>query len=478
MDYKNSTQTELGDDTSQTTWGKTSESASKKGTITTKESVTTVNTVQPSTTDNNSNITTEPSETWTDDITEFTSIKSIFKSEHSLEIITRPVETWTAQIDSHVAIHTLLNTVEISTQTENTQNNNRSIEPISNHARKYSELDEETNTPTQNNHQINNEHTRKRSVDNNLIHETCPECDEEIIQENTEQYCGSCGVLLTQENIDPGPEWRAFNHSEQQSKSRVGEPISKTIHDKGLSTVIGNDNKDAKGGRLSNKKQTRMKRLRKWDKRFKVKDTQERNMRQAFGEIQRLASEMELPDYVEETACTIYRKALEEELLPGRSIESMTSASVYIAMRQASIPKTLESLLQYCRVSDSRVTGAYSYISQELGIEIEPPQVSEHLSRISSELSVSKETERKAKELLDMSVDENIHSGKDPSGMAASAVYAATMITRNDRVTQKDACEAGDVCELTIRNRNRELLNMYGVDYSNTSPPSKEEVKN
>ncbi|MFW5917566.1 MAG: transcription initiation factor IIB 3, partial [Halorubrum sp.] len=38
--------------------------------------------------------------------------------------------------------------------------------------------------------------------------------DGELIHEET-------GLIVEEEQIDPGPEWRAFNHSERQSKSRV-----------------------------------------------------------------------------------------------------------------------------------------------------------------------------------------------------------------------------------------------------------------
>ncbi len=309
-----------------------------------------------------------------------------------------------------------------------------------------------------------------------IVTQECPECENEVVVKGSDQYCSECGLVIADEQIDPGPEWRAFDHQQQSSRSRVGGPVKNNIHDKGLSTVIGNDKTDAHGKPLSPKMKKKMARLRKWDSRFKVKNTKERNLRQAFGEIQRISSEMDLPDYVEETACTVYRRALDEELLPGRSIEAMSSASVYIAVRQAGIPKTLDTLIDYCRVSEARVTGAYSYLGRELGIEIEPPKVLEYLNRVSSELEVSKQTERKAEELLQNSVDKKLHSGKAPSGMAAAAVYAATMITRCDRVTQEEACKAGDVCELTIRTRHRELLDAYGLNHENVSPPSQAEV--
>jgi transcription initiation factor TFIIB len=486
MNYNNTQQTKLGETEEKTTWGSEA-SVSSTNENENVVSVTTATTTQSVIHQETTTIDDQDaiSETWNVSSIIHKPISTVLLQQRASTSTTIPsdekCEKWSDNSTRYESVTALLKsfvTIEKIRQNNTTSSSSkrRELKPISNHAKKHAENSDTSHT-TDENEFTQKDKSPKTSIDAEIITESCPECDSDIVHTQSEQYCDECGTILADENIDPGPEWRAFNHSEQQSKSRVGEPVSNTIHDKGLSTVIGNDNKDAKGGTLSNKKQNRMNRLRKWDKRFKVKDTKERNMRQAFGEIQRLTSEMELADYIEETACTIYRKALDEELLPGRSIESMTSASVYIAMRQAGVPKTLESLLQYCRVNDSRVTGAYSYISKELGIEIQPPEVSDHLSRISSELSVSKETEREAKQLLEDSVDENIHSGKDPSGMAASAVYAATMITRNDRVTQEEASKAGDVCELTIRNRNRELLKMRGLDHDSISPPSKKEIK-
>lgn len=341
--------------------------------------------------------------------------------------------------------------------------------------------DNKSETDTQNKHErTTTKNSRSQSetpIGSEVVAQNCPECDGDIITEGTDQYCSECGLIISDQKIDPGPEWRSFNDSDGTSKSRVGGPVKNNIHDKGLSTVIGSSDTDAQGKPLSPRMRKKMSRLRKWDSRFKVKNTKERNLRQAFGEIQRISSEMDIPEYVEETACTVYRRALDEELLPGRSIEAMASASVYIAMRQASIPKTLDHLMDYCRVKEARVTGAYSYLGRELGIEIKPPEVLEYLNRVASELDVTKETERTAEDLLQTSVEQNLHSGKAPSGMAAAAIYAATMITRCDRVTQKNASDAGDVCELTIRTRHRELLDAYDVDHTDISPPSQSEIE-
>ena len=61
------------------------------------------------------------------------------------------------------------------------------------------------------------------------------------------------------------------------------------------------------------------------------------------------------------------------------------------------------------------------------------------------------------RELLDGAKESGITSGKSPVGLAASAVYAAALLS-NEKVTQSQVSEVADISEVTIRNRYKELL--------------------
>ncbi|MFB6169356.1 MAG: TFIIB-type zinc ribbon-containing protein, partial [Haloferacaceae archaeon] len=69
----------------------------------------------------------------------------------------------------------------------------------------------------------------------------CPECSGAVVsdQEHGERVCSDCGLVVGTDEIDRGPEWRAFDSAERDTKSRVGAPTTKMMHDKGLSTNIG-----------------------------------------------------------------------------------------------------------------------------------------------------------------------------------------------------------------------------------------------
>jgi len=288
---------------------------------------------------------------------------------------------------------------------------------------------------------------------------TCPECEGQLVhdEERAETVCSDCGLVVEEGGIDPGPEWRAFDAKEKDEKSRVGAPTTTMMHDKGLSTNIGWQDKDAYGNSLSARQREKMQRLRTWNERFRTRNSKERNLKQALGEIDRMASALGLPENVRETASVIYRRALDDDLLPGRSIEGVATAALYAAARQAGTPRSLDEISGVSRVDKMELTRTYRYIVRQLGLEVQPADPVSYLPRFTSDLDLSEEAERQARELLESAKDDGVHSGKSPVGLAAASIYAAALLT-NEKVTQSQVSSVTDVSEVTIRNRYKELL--------------------
>ncbi|WP_256299749.1 transcription initiation factor IIB [Haloarchaeobius salinus] len=311
---------------------------------------------------------------------------------------------------------------------------------------------------------------RERDVsEQTRTREQCPECGGRLATDDGrgETVCADCGLVVETESVDRGPEWRAFDAAEKDRKSRVGAPTTKMMHDKGLSTTIGWQNTDAYGRSLSSKQRRKMQRLRTWDERFRTRDSRDRNLKQALGEIDRMASALGLPDDIRETASVIYRRALSEDLLPGRSIEGVATAALYAAARQGGVPRSLDEVARVSRVDDMEFKRTYRYIVRELGLEVEPADPESYVPRFASDLGLTDEGEMTARELLRDAKEAGIHSGKSPVGLAAAAVYAASLLT-NERVTQNEVSEVADVSEVTIRNRYKELLE--AADASDARP--------
>ncbi|MFA9517265.1 transcription initiation factor IIB family protein [Halopenitus sp. H-Gu1] len=287
----------------------------------------------------------------------------------------------------------------------------------------------------------------------------CPECGGhlETDTEHGETVCSDCGLVVESDEIDRGPEWRAFDSREKDEKSRVGAPTTEMMHDKGLSTNIGWQDKDAYGRSLSSRQREKMQRLRTWNERFRTRDSKERNLKQALGEIDRMASALGLPENVRETASVIYRRALDEDLLPGRSIEGVATASLYAAARQAGTPRSLDEIDNVSRVEKDEIARTYRYVVRELKLEIQPADPESYVPRFASDLDLSDEAEMRARQLLQTAKDRGVHSGKSPVGLAAAAVYAAALLT-NEKVTQNEVSKVANISEVTIRNRYHELL--------------------
>ncbi len=272
----------------------------------------------------------------------------------------------------------------------------------------------------------------------------------ELIDEET-------GLIVEEETIDHGPEWRAFDHAERQEKSRVGAPTTQAMHDKGLTTNIDWKDQDASGRTLSTDKRNQMRRLRTWQERIRTQENGERNLQFALSEVDRMSSALGVPRSVREVASVIYRQALERDLIRGRSIEGVASASLHAACRQENIPRSLDDLTRVSRVGRREIGRTYRYISQELELALEPVDPRQFIPQLASELEVSDEIQQKAVEVVAETTELGLHSGKSPSGYAAAAIYSASRIV-GPKLTQNDVSEAADVTVVTIRNRYQEQM--------------------
>jgi transcription initiation factor TFIIB len=294
----------------------------------------------------------------------------------------------------------------------------------------------------------------------------CPECESTQLTTSSagnELVCDDCGLVLEENLLDRGPEWRALTHQERDAKSRVGAPTTARMHDKGLTTTIDWKDRDAHGNRLSSEQRNQMQRLRTWQKRIRTQNAGERNLQFALAEIDRMASSLSVPRSVREVACVIYRRALAEDLIRGRSIEGIATAALYAACQNEDIPRSLDEIAGIARVPRKEIARAYRYVAEELGLEMEPVNPKQYLPRFCSNLGVSEEIQTKAAEIIDFSVDQGLLSGKSPTGSAGAAIYTASLLC-DEKQTQADVAEVARVTEVTIRNRYQEQIESIGVD--------------
>jgi transcription initiation factor TFIIB len=269
--------------------------------------------------------------------------------------------------------------------------------------------------------------------------------------------CTNCGTVLKENSIDTGPEWRAFNLQQHQDLTRTGAPLTLTIHDKGLSTTISWKNLDGTGRRLSAEEQRRQYRLRKWQRRTNSSDSVQRNLTQALSELNKITNQLNLPKNVAETAAMIYRRAVQNQLIKGRTIQGLVAASVYTACRQCTLIRSLEDVADAANISRKEAAKNYRFLYNELKTDV--PQVDRDnlISNYVSKLRISGLTEQKARKILEIAESQKLTIGKAPEGVTAACIYIACRLMEEHR-TQGEIARVAQITEVTIRNRYKELM--------------------
>lgn len=290
----------------------------------------------------------------------------------------------------------------------------------------------------------------------------CPECGSfNFVEDPTrgELVCAKCGLVMEEEMIDTGQEWRAFDTEQMSRRARAGAPLTFTKHDKGLTTEIGKGVGELY--KVPTKKRAQYYRLTKWHKRLiKSKD---RNLSFALSELQRIVSFLNLSRSVHEKIARYYEQAVNKGLVRGRSIESVVAALTYAVSREFGSPRTLDEIAESSGEDKREIGRTYRYISRELNIRILPADPTSYVPRFCSMLGLSDRVLAKAVEILKKAKKYEITSGKGPTGVSAAAIYIACVLLGEKR-TQREVADTTNITEVTIRNRYIELVKKLDLE--------------
>jgi transcription initiation factor TFIIB len=272
-----------------------------------------------------------------------------------------------------------------------------------------------------------------------------------------EQICTACGTVINETIIDHGPEWRAFDQAQKENLERAGAPLTPLIHDRGLSTTISWRSQDATGRHLTQEEKQRQYRLRKWQRRTSASDSTQRNLTQALSELTRIADELNLPQNTRETAAMIYRRAVTQGLIRGRTIQSVVASAIYMACRQCEVIRSLEDVAKAATITRKEAARNYRHLYKQLRPDV--PQVDKDnlITKYVNQLRIGGNTERLCRKIMDQASDQRLTIGRAPEGITAAALYIACKINQEDR-TQGEIAKVAQITEVTIRNRYKELL--------------------
>ena len=278
--------------------------------------------------------------------------------------------------------------------------------------------------------------------------------------ESGEIICGNCGVVMSDNVQDGRLEWPSLTTDEvnnsRRERIRTGMPTSLARHDMGLATMIGSEDKDASGRKIDAAMRFTMNRLRTWDRRSQTDTSTDRNLRQAFSELDRLKDKLGLPDSVIEKTAYIYRKVQERGLVRGRTISSVLAAAAYIACREMGMSRTLDDIAHLNNIKHKELARTFRLLVLELDLKVPMIDPMKCVVKVANKAKLSEKTKRQAMNIMHNIIKSGVSAGKDPMGLAGSVIYMSSINT-GETITQMDIADAAGVTEVTIRNRYKDI---------------------
>jgi len=279
--------------------------------------------------------------------------------------------------------------------------------------------------------------------------------------ESGELICSDCGMVIS-DNIQENnrSERRAFNIMELNDRSRTGAPTTLARHDMGLATVIGNGDKDASGTKINVAMRSTMNRLRTWDFRTQYQASNDRNLEQAFTELNILKDKLGLSDAAVQKTAYIYRKLQKRGYVRGRSILSVLAAAIYIACREIGISRTIKDIAAISNIRRKELARIYRLLVFELDIKIPMVDPMKCIGKVANKANLNEKIVRQAMNIMKDLNNREISAGKNPMVLAATVLYLSCFKS-GQNITQDDISHAAGITGVTLRNRLNDLNNKF-----------------
>ena len=279
----------------------------------------------------------------------------------------------------------------------------------------------------------------------------CDECgmiEWQLDDSRGEIVCNSCGLVVEENVIDPGAEWT--NRDSTQDRSRVGQPLTYTLADKGLNTTIDvRDLNSGSAGRhgISSQARRDWRRRRVIDERSKTRKSRERNLVKAN---QMIRDKSALPKSLQEETARLYRRLSGEGFVTGRSIAGVAAACTYLVAREENLPRQITEIAESYAVTEKEVSRLIRQVSRKLNLhKITSPN--EYFDKFISDLQLPPSIYTPVNHLwAKIQPHDDIWQGKKPMGVAAALIYKAASESGTSR-TQAEVCEVANVSEVTLR---------------------------
>lgn len=287
----------------------------------------------------------------------------------------------------------------------------------------------------------------------------CNQCNSDTVifdMVSSEFVCSSCGCVANDKFFNTEHSSGYSTQSEYGDRSRTGMPESLAIHHKGLSTLIGMGDTDARGKALEPAQKMKMQRLRTWNNRSQLNDSISRNLEKALKFLNNFGDKLYLSQAVLESAAYIYRKAAVKKLAKGRSTLGLVGAALYAACRETATPKTISDVAAVCNLSSKDVMSHYKLILRELSLQMPVLHGPDYVTLIANRLNLTEKTKREALKIYSEVQQNRISIGKNPRALAGAVIYLASQ-NCSEFLRQVEICQVADISTVSLRKRCKEI---------------------
>jgi len=298
---------------------------------------------------------------------------------------------------------------------------------------------------------------------------SCPECGSAHIlfdRTHDEVVCDDCGLILLE--AIPVDDSVLMTLAGRLPISEGHGPACSPFSVEGLATSIDSRDRDATGRMLTQSEAMRAHRLRRLNRRTRMKNGTQRNLAYALHDIRQRGLAMGLPESAVIRAANLYKKAVEEKVTVGRNAQRLIAGCVFIACREYGVPRAADEIAARFMPDENstacarkHILKAQNLLKKELGIRPVRTCPEQYVARFCSELGLDVDVQVECGKILEKASRKKLTDG-NPVSCAAVAVYVASRL-KGKKVRQMDVARITGITDATLRSRSRKLIAALGL---------------
>lgn len=267
-------------------------------------------------------------------------------------------------------------------------------------------------------------------------------------QSRGEIYCQECGNVLKERIVVQ--DYEKISHSLEHyfSGKHSAQSGKLSQYNKGLYTAIDKKNIDSTGKLISSNTASKFARLRVWHTRSQKKT--HRAMEKAFVFLDSMKSKLGISSAVVEKTAYYYRKATEQRLTRGKSVQTTILACLYAACRESGTPRSLDEIAKVGNVKRKPLSRAFKTLAINFNFNFVPHDPKNYVNKVASLAKSSEKTKRTAYQILDAAQKQGLWTSKKPLSLTGAAIYLASIIG-DEHISYKKISKITNISSVTLR---------------------------